>query len=119
MNLSIGVSNGAMQNVLCEDPLVNRIHIAMKAPDKDEYIYWFSLKNNSTDYPCLSTYHWNYSNVLFTNGREELKTGYNTFEIKRKENVVSLVLTFWDRSYILTDTLDQHQLQLILMLEEL
>ena len=99
MNLAIGQSNGAIQNVILDDPLVNRIHIAMQI-EKDTYIHWFSLKNNSTDYPYLSTYHLNYSNVLFTNGREELKTGYNTYEIKRKENVVSLVLTFWDRTYL-------------------
>ena len=34
MNLCIGLSNGAVQNVVIDDPLVNKIHIAMQiVPD--------------------------------------------------------------------------------------
>ena len=99
MNLCIGLSNGAVQNVVVDDPLVNKIHIAMQIVP-DNYIYWFSLKNNSTDYPYLTTFHYNYSNMAFTYGREEQKVGYSTYEIKRKDNVVSLILTFYDRTYL-------------------
>ena len=99
MNLCIGLSNGAVKNIVVDDPLVNKIHIAMQIVP-DNYVYWFSLKNNSTDYPYLSGYHYNYSDVLFSYGREEKNVGYSSYEIKRKENLVSLILTFYDRTYL-------------------
>ena len=99
MNLCIGLSNGAVQNIIVDDPLVNKIHIAMQIVP-DNYIYWFSLKNNSTDYPLLTTFHYNYSYMAYTGGKEEPKVGFNTYEIKRKDNVVALVLTFYDRTYL-------------------
>ena len=99
MNLSIGLSNGAVKNIVVDDPLTTKIHIAMQI-SPDNYVYWFSLKNNSTDYPYLSAYHYGYSDVMFSLDKLEKNAGYSTYEIKRKAGVVSLVLTFYDRSYL-------------------
>ena len=99
MNLCVGLSNGAVFNTVVDDPLVNKIHIALQIVP-DNYIYWFSFKNNSTDYPYLSAYHYSFSDIMFSYGRVEKSVGYSSYEVKRKDNVVSLVLSFYDRSYL-------------------
>ena len=112
MNLCIGLSNGGVRNIVLDDPIINKIHIALQIVP-DNYVYWFSLKNNSTDYPYMAAYHYNFSDVMYTYDRLEKNVGYSTYEIKRKGAVVSLVLSFYDRTYldkfiggneILTDT---------------
>lgn len=101
MNCLIGISNGALENHVIDDPLVTKIHIGMQI-ENNVYIYWFSLKNNSTDYPSLKAFHYGYSHLYYTSGRVKKNVGYSTMEIKRaeinKEQVVSIVLTFWNRT---------------------
>ena len=63
-------------------------------------MYWFSFKNNSTDYPTISAFHYSYSYLYYTLTRTENNVGYETFIIKRQGTIVTLEFTFYDRDYL-------------------